>query len=339
MARPSGRGPTLQESELMRAAQFEPEEGKLAVAGEPVGLDGGVRPDTPDALAATAAAPEALVALAASESSALETRMSSVDAPREQEVPAQPDLRVEAGPGWLVRAIEAIAILDPETAGDLLVSVLPLQSEVVERNLDYDIHLEPGGWWRAISVPGLVRPLMALPAPRQARESDLRLEVEPAALIRLIAGDKRRRARRHGRMETKGSRRAAKAAVRSLTGLELDLGLAARESLWIEPDLVYLALSRAIAPEWTAEHRFVVAHEIVGEHEGTWYVHVDGRSPIRVAVEPAEPPAATVRCSAHAFLPLLASQPAPKGEKAALRGDLGAISALREWIARAQSGA
>lgn len=350
-----GPGPTLQESQVMRAAaQFEPDGAKHAVVGETLRLDGGAGPDTPAPdQAASAEAPagagkgsptatsaaEPLSPVVASETSGAETGGSIGDASREEEVPAQPDLRVEAGPGWLVRAIEAIAILDPETAADLLVSVLPLQSEVVERNLDYDIHLEPGGWWRAIAVPGLVRPLMALPAPRQARESDLRLEVEPAALIRLIAGAKRRRARRHGRMETKGSRRAAKAAVRSLTGLELDLGLAARESLWIEPRLVYLALARTIAPAWTAEHRFVVAHEIVGEHEGTWYVHVDGRSPIRVAVEPAEPPAATVRCSAHAFLPLLTSQPAPKGEKAALRGDLGAISALREWIARAQSGA
>ncbi|MGI8593999.1 MAG: hypothetical protein ACR2ML_06475 [Solirubrobacteraceae bacterium] len=325
-------GPTRRESAIMRAAAPAGPDG-----GErPLALDAGAARETPGdpaAPAETAGVEQTVPAEASGVAHGV-----PVDEARPK-IQAASDPLVEAGPGWLSRAIDAMAQSDPETASALLVAVLPLQSEVVARNLDYDLHLGPGGWWRVAAAPGLVRPLMALSAPRPSREADLRLETEPAALVQLIDGARPRRARRHGRMKVKGSRRAAKAAVRSLTGIELDFAPAARAGLWIDPRLVYLALSRAIAPAWTASHRFVVAHEVVGEQVGTWYVHVEGPAPIHVAAQPAEPPVATVRCSAHAFLPLLTSQPAPGGEKAALRGDLEAISLLREWVGRAQTGA
>ena len=260
-------------------------------------------------------------------------------APAGRARPASPTVRpVAPGVGWLGRALGALARRDPAAGADLVLGLLPLHGLRASRPADWDLLLQASGGcaWRVTSTePGRPAEVSPLPAPR-GRAANFRLQADAATFAALLSGARPRDAHHHGRLAVRGSRLRARRTLRAIAATPLDLRSAARAGLWLDPALAYLALAQAISPAWTAEHRFVVAHELTGEHAGRWFVSVDGAARLTVTAAPPIEPAATVRCSDAAFLSLLTGDPAPRGEKAALRGDVDAIALLRTWVARAQ---
>ncbi len=244
---------------------------------------------------------------------------------------------VAPGEGWLGRALVALVRRDPVAGADLALALLPLHGLYSGEAADWDLVLETSAWRVTSTEPGRLAEVTPLPGPR-GRAAKFRLEADVAAFAALLSGAWPRDARRRGRLAVRGSRRRGRRTLRAIAATPLDLRSASRAGLWLDPGLAYLALARAISPAWTAEHRFVVAHELTGEHAGSWFVSVDGAAPLTVTATPPMEPAATVRCSDVAFLSLLTGEPPPRGEKAALRGDVDAIALLRTWVARAQRG-
>jgi hypothetical protein len=140
-----------------------------------------------------------------------------------------------------------------------------------------------------------------------------------------------------GSVRVHGRRRDAVALRESLAGSGLDLAGAARAGARLGPDLVFPAFAHAIDPAWTRGHSFTVTQEITGLQPSRWHVAVRDGAPVGVTRrEPAASPDAVVAMSHEGFDRLLAGEPAPSGERPAIRGDRAAVAALKAWTDRAQ---
>jgi hypothetical protein len=113
------------------------------------------------------------------------------------------------------------------------------------------------------------------------------------------------------------------------------LAEALRAGIDLGAELAWRAVAAAIVPAWTTGARFTVAFE--AGTTAPFYVHAEDGAPIAIDGEPGpDPPAATIRGSDRAIVALLAAEQQGEGDKASIRGELGAVRALQDWVARAQ---
>jgi hypothetical protein len=238
-----------------------------------------------------------------------------------------------AGAGdWVAPALLALATADAPAAGRLAVALLPAQAQATGLELEADVVLDGTGAWRVAASPDGAA-AVPLHAPRSGGETDFLLTTEPVAFVDFVAG--RRRMRGRPRIFVQGSRRRARRLRGLATSAPTGLGEALRAGIDLRAELAWRAVAAAIVPAWTTGARFTVAFE--AGTTAPFYVHAEDGAPIAVDGDPGpDAPAATICGSDRAIVALLAAEQPDEGDKASIRGELGAVRALRDWVARAQ---
>jgi hypothetical protein len=234
--------------------------------------------------------------------------------------------------GWVAPALLALATADAPAAGRLAVALLPAQAQATGLELEADVVLDGTGAWRVAASPDGAA-AVPLHAPRSGGETDFLLTTEPVAFVDFVAG--RRRMRGRPRIFVQGSRRRARRLRGLATSAPTGLGEALRAGIDLRAELAWRAVAAAIVPAWTTGARFTVAFE--AGTTAPFYVHAEDGAPIAVDGDPGpDAPAATICGSDRAIVALLAAEQPDEGDKASIRGELGAVRALRDWVARAQ---
>jgi hypothetical protein len=247
--------------------------------------------------------------------------------------PAQQSAAPPAGPPtrWLPDALRRLTHEQPETAGRILLGMLPAQHLVATRAFSYDLVLAGRG---AVGVDvragaTTVR-TRALARPRS--EVDLRIATDAAGLARLLHG--RRGLRRRARV--RGSRRRLR-ELRRLAHEPLALRDLARAGATLEPTLAFWLAALAIDSADTCGSRFTIAHAPLAGGPGDAWLRIHDGDPLAVLrTRPSDVPVATLRCTRGALLPLLAGVQPPPGESGTIDGDPDALALLRGWIARTE---
>ncbi|MDR9370952.1 hypothetical protein Q5424_17785, partial [Conexibacter sp. JD483] len=253
------------------------------------------------------------------------TRAASAEPERREPFGLQ---RAPSGPPapWLPRALKRLAAEDPETAGRILVGILPAQG-LVSQQVSYDLVLTDRGTVAVDVHDGhtCVRPL---DGPRSSRATDLRVTTDHAGLAKLLL--RRRGLRRRARI--KGSRRKLR-ELRRLAREPLALRDLASSGATLEPALALWLAALAIDSSATFGNRFTIAHApLPGGPPDAW-MRIQHGAPIAVLrTRPGEEATVTLRCTRGALLAVLAGVTPPPGEGAAIDGDLKALERLRGWI-------
>lgn len=306
----------------------------------------------PDAAPAASAASEPAPALAGFDANRLNAARERLRANAPQE-PAEPDTAaaasaplVPAAPvvpklavaplpvvparapePWLPDALRQLAREDPETAGRILVGMLPAQGLVAQRSLSYDLVLADRGTVAVDVVEGRTH-VRARDAVRPSSEVDFRVATSHAGLARLLLS--RRGLRRRARV--RGSRKRLR-ELRRLAREPLALRDLAASGSTLEPALALWLAALAIDSSATFGHRFTIAHAPLPGGPADAWLRIQHGAPLTVLrTRPGEDPIVTLRCTRGALLALLAGVAPPPGEGAAIDGDLGALERVRAWI-------
>ncbi len=239
------------------------------------------------------------------------------------EVAAEPLAAPEppAGPPtpWISAALRRLIRDDPQTAGRLLVAMLPAQGLVTQRSLHYDLVLEGRGCI-GVDVGDAGTLVRQREKPRSRREVDFRLTTDEEGLARLLLA---RRGRRRG-ARVRGSRRRVK-ELRRLASDPLALRDLASAGALLDPVLALSLVALAVDPSATYGHRFTIAHApLAGGPADAWLRIQNGSPAVVLRTRPGEVPVATIRSTRGALLPTLAGIALPRGEAAAIDGDLDA---------------
>jgi hypothetical protein len=216
---------------------------------------------------------------------------------------------------------------DPETAAKLFAALLPVQSLVAD-DLAYDLTTPTAGTLRVVLRGGTAR-VEPRDRPGVLGHVDVVLDGPLEALAPLAAGGGGRRLKG---VAMSGSRRRLRRLVRARREpvTLVDLGRAGSP---VHPGLLLEALASAVEPTWTRGHNFAVAYAIGGD--GTFTVVAADGAPLNVLPgTPAEAGdlAASVVVSAPAFMPVVAGQAPPEGERAAVAGDRRVVDVLHTWF-------
>jgi hypothetical protein len=261
------------------------------------------------------------------------------DAPA-PEAPAAPPVATQSEAGkpkrsrkaWLRPALRSLTAQDPETAGQIIVELLPAQRAADPRKVSYDLVL---GEHDCVLVT--VRDQVEIerrPAPRELADVDFRLTGDVASVARLVTAGRLRRTLRR-RLPKIGGDRAAVAPLRALGRAQLDLRELHAAGVRLDAPLLLRLAASTVKPSWTYDDRFTIAHELGSGHEMTTYLNVRGGGSPSVSSAPASPVTTTIVCSAESLLLLLAGE-RPDGVE--VRGDEQPLVRLQSWIERAQSG-
>jgi hypothetical protein len=235
---------------------------------------------------------------------------------------------------WLRGALVKLAHDDPRAAARLLLGLVPVQRALVTPPLEYDLTIRDSGTF-AISIAQQGATAKPLPGPRPRSQAAYHVSADAVTLAELLAGVHKRMGRWFGPIKVRGRRRGAETLRDALVGARLDLAAAARAGAELDPELVFRAFAYAIHPAWTKGHRFTVAQEIADPSPQRWHIVVRDGAPVAVERR-AQAPDAVVTMTRAAYLHLLRGEPAPRGERPAIRGDRAAVALLRAWTERAQ---
>jgi len=251
--------------------------------------------------------------------------------------PLAPDPPVAApqsvGACWLEPPLKRLLRESPETAGMVVVALLPAQS-MVAGPVRYDLALGDAGCLAVTVLDGEVR-IEHLSEPRPLDEVAFRVEGDLAGLGRLLM---------YGRLRRRLSRRVARvrgdrAALRALEDLvRVRVGLLELDGagLRIDPWLTFTLVASVIDPSWTRGERFTVGHESRGGENRAYLLVRDGEPTSVLRKAPLGPVATTIRCHPDQLLTLLAGGSAAE---VSVLGATAPVALLREWVARAQRGA
>jgi hypothetical protein len=235
---------------------------------------------------------------------------------------------------WLRAAFSSMFTRDPDSAGRLLVGLLPLQRAPGGGALAYDLVLDEQTCVHVTAADGDETPeIVRARTPRDLAEVAFRVTGTYAELARLITAGPLRRALRRGLPRVQGDRRALP-ALTELTRLRVSLAELDTAGVRLDPPLTFALVACMVRPGWTAGERFTIAHD-PGTAAGTQtYLHVRRGELVTVTdAPPLGPVATTIVCAPGALLAVLADDPAAN---ATVRGDAGALLALLGWLERAQ---
>jgi hypothetical protein len=236
---------------------------------------------------------------------------------------------------WLRGALVKLAHDDPRAAARLLLGLVPVQRALAMPPVDYDLTIRGSGTF-AITVGEQGATAKALTRPRPRAQARFHVSADVVSLTELLAGVEKRMGRWFGPVKVRGRRRSAEVVRDALVAARLDLAAAARAGAELEPELVLRAFAYAIHPSWTKGHSFTVAQEIGDPRPQRWHVVVRDGSPVAVERRANGPADAVVTMSRATYLHVLRGEPAPSGERPAIRGDRAAVALLRAWTERAQ---
>src|SRR5437763_1774418 len=273
-------------------------------------------------------------AAAATTDRAVDAARTAVERHRELD---ERDRELRARAQAVARAeLRALARSDPAAGARLALELLPGQGLAVPTALAYDVEVPGLGRHRVRLSRGageLAAPVGGLVG---RRTTAFRVAATPAGLVELVlAGG----AVQPVGVHVLGTLRRRR-ALRRLPAVPLRLVALAAAGVLPDPGLLYRALAETIDPEWTRGHRFAVVLEVAGPRGGTWLLTADDGA--RLAVERSaagsgEAADAGVRIPQTGLAHLLDGEPPPRGEKAAIRGDVAAVGLLGQWTDRARN--
>ena len=217
----------------------------------------------------------------------------------------------------------------------MLLGLVPVHRALINPPLEYDLTIRGDGTYAiSVSADGARATTLAEPRPRGVAAFHVAADV--VTLTELLAGVPKRMGRWFGPVKVRGRRRGAEVVRDALLGARLDLAQAARAGAELDPDLVFRAFAYAIHPAWTKGHAFTVAQEIADPSPQRWHIVVRDGAPVAVERRAGAPPDAVVTMTRSTYLHVLRGEPAPSGERPAIRGDRDAVALLRGWTERAQ---
>ena len=286
------------------------------------------------------AAAAALRARVAEAEPAADPTTAEEETPAAARAPAPPVPSVVAAPPggypWLRGGLVRLAHEDPALATRILLALVPAQHVLLPAPVEYDLTIAGRGTY-AVSVAHDRAVARATGAPRPRSQAAFHVAADVVTLAEVLAGVDKRMGRWIGSVRVHGRRRDAVALRDALVRAQIDLAAAARAGARLGPELIFPAFAYAIDPTWTRGHSFTVTQEIVGPPRARWHISVRDGAPVVVSRrEPAAPADAVVAMSREAFDRVLAGEPAPSGERPAIRGDRAAVAALKAWTDRAQ---
>jgi len=235
---------------------------------------------------------------------------------------------------WLRAAFASMCARDPDSAGRLLVGLLPLQRALGGGALAYDLVLDEQTCVQLTAAGGSATPeIVRASAPRDLAEVTFRVTGSYAELARLITAGPLRRALRRGLPRVQGDR-GALPVLTELTRLRVSLAELDAAGVRLDPPLTFALVACMVRPRWTAGERFTIAHDPGTAAGSQTYLHVRRGELLTVTdVPPLGPVATTIVCTPDALLAVLADDPAAT---ATVRGDAGALLVLLGWLERAQ---
>jgi hypothetical protein len=237
---------------------------------------------------------------------------------------------------WIEPAFKQLLADDPETAGTVLIGLLPAQALAHPAPISYDLRLAPGDYLH-VTVAGdpPATEVSRSGAPRAREQRSFSIEGDPGALARTVAAGplRRRFGRRMARIE--GSR-SAFAALPAILRLDRGLDQLIDAGLRLDPERAFALAAAMIDPRWTSEQQFTIGHSAGMESASTGPTFLQVRRGERAAVSTTPPSgkvAATVVCPDGLLLDVLAGRRDPG---ARITGDEAAVATVIEWLDRAQ---
>jgi hypothetical protein len=252
--------------------------------------------------------------------------------PLERDVPAPVRPRVgDSETPWFPRAFRRLAEEDPESAGRLLLQLLPTQGLVWPEDVAYRIEVAETGTL-AVDVTGGRSTVQALLEPGATRPGETTLRFDLAGLARAATG--RRGWSRVG-ARIAASRHRHLRPLRALAAAPLELSDIRRAGAKPDPVLLLRLLALAIDPRWTSQEIFTVACRWRGRVESACYIHVFESAPVAVtSAPPIGRVAATLTCEPQEVLDVLVGDIQLDRGAAQLSGDRAAFAKLLEWFQR-----
>ncbi len=260
-------------------------------------------------------------------------------APVEKPIP-EPAVPDRPAKPWLGPVFRTLTGRDAATAGRLLLALLPAQRAADPRPVAYDLVLGDLSivhvtvWSGATSVD-------LGDAQRPMAEIDFQLDGDLAGIARLlVAGGLRRLVARRLHVGRKLARIKGDhhrlAALETLVSAPLTLRQLDAAGVTPDPLLALTLVELMIEPVWTGGERFTIGHREPPATSPGVYLHIRDGKPPMVTEEPPHGPVATVIvCPADELLAVLAGE---TGADAAIEGDQGPLSLVRQWLDRAQCG-
>jgi hypothetical protein len=224
---------------------------------------------------------------------------------------------------------------DPALAGQLALSLLPMQRVVYPQPVSYDILLGPGhGCVQVTSGDGRTAVARQASA-RPLQEVDFHVVGNPERFAKLLAAGKIRRRLGFGVARVRGSRDGL-AALDALLALPLDLPALVEGGMSTDPSILMSLVAAIVRPEWTRDARFAISHR-GGNATATYLLIADGRKPTVTMVAPTGPIATVISCAQSDLASALSGSPALEPQSLRVAGDPAPLAQLQAWIKRAQS--
>jgi hypothetical protein len=236
---------------------------------------------------------------------------------------------------WLRGALVKLAHDDPRAATRMLLGLVPVQRALVSPPLEYDLTIR-GDRTYAVSVRDDGARAVPVQHPRSRKHAAFHVSADIVTLTEVLAGVQKRMGRWFGPVKLRGRKRGAEVLRYLLLRSRLDLTQAARAGAELDPELVFRAFAYAIHPAWTKGHAFTVAQEITDPSPQRWHIVIRDGAPVAVEQHTDREPDAVVSMTRSTYRHLLRGEPAPHGERPAIRGDRAAVAQLRAWTERAQ---
>jgi len=224
---------------------------------------------------------------------------------------------------------------DPTLAGQLALSLLPMQRIAYPEPVSYDILLGPGhGCVQVTSGDGKTEVARQATA-RPLQQVDLHVVGGPARFAKLLAAGRIRRRLGFGVARVRGNRDGL-AALDALLALPLDLPALVDGGMSTDPSILLSLVAAVLAPDWTRGARFSISHRD-GNAPATYLLIADGRRPTVTTLAPTGPITTVISCAQSDLASALTGSPALEPASLQVAGDRAPLAQLQAWIKRAQS--
>jgi hypothetical protein len=289
---------------------------------------------TPDPAAPLAATPEASAPDVATTEAATAPAAPPDAAPPDVIPPdaATPEAPEQVG-HRLRGALVRLAREDPLSAGRILAALLPAQAVILKRAADYDLTIHEVGTF-AITVAGGRAWVKPVERPRGRRNAEFHVAAGAQALAEILNGAPPRLKRFSGPQRVSGRKRRSKPVLSALVSARISFAEALNAGVELDVELVMAVLAHVIDPAWTRGHTFTVEQRV---GDTSWFIVARDAGGVGVTrTPPATSPQGTVRLTPDAFRSLLRGEPAPPGQRPAVRGDRLAVAHVKAWTDRAR---
>jgi hypothetical protein len=255
--------------------------------------------------------------------------------------PADPPSEQDRGEiRWLADALRAIAGEDRDTAGEILVSLLPAQAIATPRWLSYDLTLT-GDRSYAVDVDQASVRIEERPEPRPLEETDARITATLAQLGDLVLRGSQglRLSPRRRPIAVEGERARLHDLV-ALARAPLSLATLRDAGVSLRTELLLRMIASAIGDSWTMGLRFTIAFEPAGRLGPTCYLRVNDGRPATIGRQlPLDLPAAVVRCSDRALMHLLTGIEPALGDAVTIAGPSPqTVTLVCRWVRQLERG-